>query len=99
MIQNTNIYCLGDDTIHSPLPKVNLPAFAASNIPSATMMDIVYVDYFDKQLRDLLLELSGRNWTANQNISDFTGRTVWLNYASKYWNNTDSCNFTASVLG
>ncbi|OAD02635.1 hypothetical protein MUCCIDRAFT_128322, partial [Mucor lusitanicus CBS 277.49] len=47
----------GDDTAHIPIPDFPLPAFVGSSLPKDTAandpIDVVYLDFFDKQLRAL----------------------------------------------
>lgn len=70
-----------------------LPAFAANPLPSSPLVDLVYVDFIDKQLQALLYDLSHRNWTVNQQYSNLTSSTMWIEFASRYWqNNSTSCS-------
>lgn len=87
----------GDDTAHIPIPDFPLPAFVGSSLPSDTtdndLIDVVYLDFFDKQLRTLLFDLSGKNWTANMEYGDtnVTSSTMWIRFAQTYWNTTLAC--------
>lgn len=76
---------LGDDTVHVPIPYYPLPAFVANDVPSAVFIDIIYVDFIDSQLQELLHELSGKNWTAIKPYGNVTSSTMWIDFASKYW--------------
>ncbi|KAL0145449.1 vacuolar protein [Mucor lusitanicus] len=87
----------GDDTAHIPIPDFPLPAFVGSSLPKDTAandpIDVVYLDFFDKQLRALLFDLSGKNWTANMEYGDtnVTSSTMWIRFAQTYWNTTLAC--------
>ncbi|CEP08451.1 hypothetical protein [Parasitella parasitica] len=99
-IANTNYYCfvvstIGDDTAHIPIPDFPLPAFVGSTLPTNItdddLIDVVYLDFFDNQLRTLLFDLSGKNWTANKEYgnTDITSSTMWMHFSQTYWNTTD----------
>ncbi|KAI8645414.1 Metallo-dependent phosphatase-like protein [Parasitella parasitica] len=85
----------GDDTAHIPIPDFPIPAFVGSSLPTNIadddLIDVVYLDFFDNQLRTLLFDLSGKNWTANKEYGNpnITSSTMWIHFAQKYWNATD----------
>ncbi|KAI9276032.1 Metallo-dependent phosphatase-like protein [Sporodiniella umbellata] len=79
----------GDDTLHSALPFFRHAAFVGSELPqdlgNDTLIDVVYLDFFDAQLRKVLKTLTGTEWTANKTVSPFSGNTVWVEFAKKHW--------------
>ncbi|KAG1225039.1 hypothetical protein G6F35_003645 [Rhizopus arrhizus] len=66
----------GDDTPHSAIPFYDSPAYVGSDLPTnvddSTLIDIVYLDFFDSQLRGILKNLTGTSWTANTTYSPYT---------------------------
>ncbi|EIE78950.1 hypothetical protein RO3G_03655 [Rhizopus delemar RA 99-880] len=66
----------GDDTPHSAIPFYDSPAYVGSDLPTnvddSTLIDIVYLDFFDNQLRGILKNLTGTSWTANTTYSPYT---------------------------
>ncbi|CAO3675668.1 unnamed protein product [Rhizopus microsporus] len=79
----------GDDTPHIPLPYYPSPAFVGSDLPNtqnnSALVDIVYLDFFDNQLRSLLFNLTDQTWKANTTYSTFTSSTMWIEFAKTAW--------------
>jgi hypothetical protein len=70
------------------MPNYTLPAFVGNDLTKSPLVDLVYVDFIDKQLRTLLYDLSHRNWTSNEHYSALSSSTMWIEFASRYWNNS-----------
>ncbi|KAG1453948.1 hypothetical protein G6F56_007440 [Rhizopus delemar] len=78
----------GDDTPHNPIPYVELPAFVGSDLPTGqedTLVDIYYLDFFNKQLKRVLTNLTNQPWELNTTISSYTTTTVWTSFVKNYW--------------
>jgi hypothetical protein len=59
-----------------------------SKLPQDTQfVDIVIWPFFEKQIIDLLKGLTGKDWKAKYNYgnTDLNARTIWIEYAKKYW--------------
>jgi len=83
---------IGDDTLHAPLPFYSSPAFIASDPPAVsddTQIDLVFVDFIEKQLLGLVNSLqSSKNYTAAdvQPYSPYLMNQVLGVYAQQAWN-------------
>lgn len=84
----------GDDTKHTAIPYYKTPVYVASPAPSnssSELVDVIYLDYFDTQLRTVLSGLTGgKTWTPNKSYVNATinSSTMWVEYAKKFWSSS-----------
>ncbi|PCH36598.1 hypothetical protein WOLCODRAFT_167014 [Wolfiporia cocos MD-104 SS10] len=83
---------VGDDTPHIPLPYYSSPDFIASNAPDVsndTMIDLVFVNFIEDQLLEILNGLqTDKTYTESDvfTYSPLLANVVLGLYAEKYWN-------------
>ncbi|PSS37383.1 hypothetical protein PHLCEN_2v773 [Hermanssonia centrifuga] len=83
---------IGDDTLHSPLPFYDSPDFIASNPPNVsndTLIDLVFVDFIEDQLLEILNAVqTGKTYT-DADVSLYTpilANAALGLYAQEAWN-------------
>ncbi|KAI0695211.1 Metallo-dependent phosphatase-like protein [Cerioporus squamosus] len=84
---------VGDDVIHSPLPFFSSPDFIGTDAPSGlsddTPIDLVFVDFIESQLLEILNGLQSDKVYSSADVQPYTdvlASAVLGIYAEKYWN-------------
>ncbi|RDX43419.1 hypothetical protein OH76DRAFT_1487894 [Lentinus brumalis] len=84
---------VGDDVIHSPLPFFSFPDFigtdAPSDLPADAPVDLVFVDFIESQLLEILNGLQSDKKYSSADVQSYTSvlaSAVLGIYAEKYWN-------------
>ncbi|OCH90565.1 hypothetical protein OBBRIDRAFT_834882 [Obba rivulosa] len=82
---------VGDDVAHSPLPFFDTPDFVGSNPPTVsddTPVDLVFINFIQDQLLEVLNSVSTTNYTDDSVISytPTLANAVLGLYAQKFWN-------------
>lgn len=84
----------GDDTKHIGIPHYDMPVYVASPSPSnssSELIDVIYLDFFDDQLKSVLSDLTGgKTWVPNKNYINATinSSTMWVEYAKQFWSSS-----------
>ncbi|KAI0359543.1 hypothetical protein OH77DRAFT_1035258 [Trametes cingulata] len=83
---------VGDDVLHAPLPFFSTPDFIGSNAPNVTddtPVDLVFVDFIESQLLEILNGLQSDKKYAESDVLPYTdvlANAVLGIYAEKFWN-------------
>ncbi|RPD57973.1 hypothetical protein L226DRAFT_492978 [Lentinus tigrinus ALCF2SS1-7] len=84
---------VGDDVIHSPLPFFSSPDFIGTDAPSGladdTPIDLVFVDFIESQLLEILNGLQSDKVYTTADVLQYTNvlaSAVLGIYAQQYWN-------------
>ncbi|KAI9316020.1 Metallo-dependent phosphatase-like protein [Dichotomocladium elegans] len=78
----------GDDTLHIAIPYYDAPAFVGTALPAAEMVDLVFVDFIQDLVLEVVTRLSGKNATLETGYYGdpaIHSSTMWSKFAKEQW--------------